>query len=70
MPGIAEAPKVLLSPRVPFDQGAGASWRRGRAVLVCGRFEGVDERVIEAHALEEIRSAISCFRAARSRPWR
>ena len=23
-------------------------------VLVCGRFEGVDERVIEAHALEEI----------------
>ena len=23
-------------------------------VLVCGRFEGVDERVIEAHALEEV----------------
>jgi tRNA (guanine37-N1)-methyltransferase len=23
-------------------------------LLVCGRFEGVDERVIEAHALEEV----------------
>ena len=32
-----------------------ARWPPGRAcVLVCGRFEGVDERVIEARALEEL----------------
>jgi tRNA (guanine37-N1)-methyltransferase len=56
MPGMAEAPKVLLSPRgAPFDQARGRRLAAGPGVvLICGRFEGVDERVIEAHALEEI----------------
>mgnify|MGYP001807854525 FL=1 len=55
-PGMAEVPKVLLSPRgAPFSQARGRELAAGPGVLmVCGRFEGVDERVIEAHALEEI----------------
>ena len=53
VPGV---PKVLLSPRgAPFSQARGRELAAGPGVLlVCGRFEGVDERVIEAHALEEI----------------
>lgn len=55
-PGMAGVPKVLLSPRgVPFSQARGRELAAGPGVLlVCGRFEGVDERVIEAQALEEI----------------
>ena len=52
-PGVS---KILLSPRgAPFTQARGRELAAGPGVLlVCGRFEGVDERVIEAHALEEI----------------
>src|SRR6266850_823728 len=52
-PGV---PKVLLSPRgAPFTQARGRALAAGPGVvLLCGRFEGVDERVIEAQALEEI----------------
>jgi len=52
-PGV---PKILLSPRgAPFTQARGRELAAGPGVLlVCGRFEGVDERVIEGHALEEI----------------
>jgi tRNA (guanine37-N1)-methyltransferase len=55
-PGMAGVPKVLLSPRGgPFSQARGRELAAGPGVLlVCGRFEGVDERVIEAQALEEI----------------
>ena len=55
-PGMAGVPKVLLSPRgAPFSQARGRELAAGPGVLlVCGRFEGVDERVIEAQALEEI----------------
>jgi tRNA (guanine37-N1)-methyltransferase len=49
-------PRLLLSPR-----GAALTQARARAlsagggvVLVCGRFEGVDERVIAARGLEEV----------------
>lgn len=53
VPGV---PKVLLSPRgAPFTQARARQLAAGPGVLlVCGRFEGVDERVIEAHALEEV----------------
>ena len=53
MPGV---PKVLLSPRgAPFSQARARQLAKGPGmVLVCGRFEGIDERVIEAHGLEEV----------------
>ena len=49
-------PRILLSPRGrPLTQARVRELAAGPgAVLVCGRFEGVDERVIEARALEEI----------------
>lgn len=49
-------PRILMSPR-----GAPLTQRRVRelaagpgALILCGRFEGVDQRLIEARALEEI----------------
>jgi tRNA (guanine37-N1)-methyltransferase len=49
-------PRILLSPRgAPLTQRRVESLAAGPGViLVCGRFEGVDERVIKARALEEI----------------
>jgi tRNA (guanine37-N1)-methyltransferase len=49
-------PRLLMSPRgVPLTQARVAALAKGQgAIVVCGRFEGVDERVIEARALEEI----------------
>ena len=49
-------PRLLLSPRgAPLDQGWVEELARGAGVvLVCGRFEGVDERVIEGRRLQEI----------------
>lgn len=51
-----ERPLILLSPRgARLTQARAHELSQGPgAVLVCGRFEGVDERVIEARALEEI----------------
>lgn len=51
-----EVPRVYLSPRGRrFDQEMAHRWAKaGGVVLVCGRFEGVDERVIEARGLEEV----------------
>lgn len=53
---LAGVPKILLSPRgAPFTQARARQLAAGPGVvLVCGRFEGVDERVIEAQALEEV----------------
>ena len=53
---LPEAPKLLMSPRgAPFSQARARRLAEGPGVLlVCGRFEGIDERVIEAHGLEEV----------------
>lgn len=49
-------PRLLMSPRGrPLTQAGVRSLSQGSGVvLVCGRFEGVDERVIAARALEEV----------------
>jgi len=49
-------PRLLLSPRgSPLTQARVEQLSRGAgALLVCGRFEGVDERVIVARELEEV----------------
>lgn len=49
-------PRLLMSPRGrPLTQARARELAAGPgAVIVCGRFEGVDERVIEARQLEEI----------------
>lgn len=51
-----DAPAIYLSPRGrPIDQARVAELAAGPGVVIlCGRFEGVDERVIEARGLEEI----------------
>jgi len=49
-------PRLFLSPRgAPLTQARVRDLAAGPgAVLLCGRFEGVDERVIEARALEPV----------------
>ncbi|HEY1542785.1 MAG TPA: tRNA (guanosine(37)-N1)-methyltransferase TrmD [Xanthobacteraceae bacterium] len=51
-----ERPRLLMSPRgAPLTQGRVATLAQGQGVvLLCGRFEGVDERVIAGRNLEEI----------------
>jgi tRNA (guanine37-N1)-methyltransferase len=51
-----ERPRILMSPRgKPLTQQRVRELAAGPgAIIVCGRFEGVDQRVIEARALEEI----------------
>ena len=51
-----DRPRLLMSPRgVPLSQARLEGWASGPGLLiVCGRFEGVDERVIEARGLEEV----------------
>lgn len=49
-------PRFLMSPRgTPLTQEKVRKIAEGEgAVIVCGRFEGVDQRVIEARELEEV----------------
>ncbi|HZY22979.1 MAG TPA: tRNA (guanosine(37)-N1)-methyltransferase TrmD [Beijerinckiaceae bacterium] len=49
-------PKLLMSPRgAPLTQARVRELARGPgAIVVCGRFEGVDERVIAGRGLEEV----------------
>jgi tRNA (guanine37-N1)-methyltransferase len=51
-----EAPRVYLSPRgTPLSQKRVRNLASGPGVILfCGRFEGLDERVIKARQLEEI----------------
>lgn len=51
-----EWPVVYMSPRGrKFDQTEARRWQQaGGVTILCGRFEGVDERVLEARDVEEI----------------
>ncbi|TCQ06787.1 tRNA (guanine37-N(1)-) methyltransferase [Rhizobium sp. PP-F2F-G36] len=51
-----ERPRLLMSPRGrPLSQARVRDIAAGPgAVIVCGRFEGVDQRIIDARALEEV----------------
>ena len=52
----ADRPRILMSPRGrPLTQARVRELAAGSGVIVvCGRFEGIDQRVIEARSLEEI----------------
>ncbi len=54
--GDQDAPRILLTPRGrPLNQRRVRELaEEPRVVLICGRYEGVDERVIEGRGLEEI----------------
>ncbi|THH35444.1 tRNA (guanosine(37)-N1)-methyltransferase TrmD [Aliishimia ponticola] len=49
-------PLVYLSPRgAPFTQAMARDWARSDGVtMLCGRFEGVDERVLEHYGVQEV----------------
>lgn len=49
-------PRLLLSPRgTPLNQSRIEALAAGSgAILICGRFEGIDERVIAGRGLEEV----------------
>ena len=55
-PDRARWPVIYLSPRGrPFDQAMARRFAACDGVtLLCGRFEGVDERVLEAYEIEEV----------------
>ncbi len=54
--GSAKRPLIYLSPRgEQLSQAMARDWAAGPGVILfCGRFEGLDERVIEARGLREI----------------
>ena len=49
-------PLVYLSPRgARFSQSKAAEWAQGSGItLICGRFEGLDQRVIDHFSIEEV----------------
>ncbi|WP_084657626.1 tRNA (guanosine(37)-N1)-methyltransferase TrmD [Natronohydrobacter thiooxidans] len=49
-------PLVCLSPRGrPFTQARARDWSRARGItMICGRFEGIDQRVIDHYGIEEV----------------
>ena len=54
--GGEDMPLIYLSPRgKPFTQGRARELAAGPgAIFLCGRFEGIDERVLEARNIEEV----------------
>lgn len=55
-PSRAEWPVVYLSPRgKPFTQATARRWASAKGLtMLCGRFEGVDQRVLDYHRVEEV----------------
>src|ERR1700756_839933 len=55
-PASGPRPRLILSPRgAPLTQAQARQWAAGPGlVIVCPRFEGVDERVIAARGLIEV----------------
>ena len=55
-PDRAAWPVAYLSPRgKPFDQAMARRWAAAEGItLLCGRFEGVDQRVLDHYAIEEV----------------
>lgn len=51
-----DRPRIYLSPRgAPFNQARAREWAAGPGlVMLAGRFEGLDQRVIDARGLEEV----------------
>jgi tRNA (guanine37-N1)-methyltransferase len=51
-----ERPRLLMSPRgTPLTQARVEALAKGPgALILCGRFEGIDQRLIEARAFEEV----------------
>ena len=51
-----QRPRLIMSPRgAPFTQARAREWAAGPGlVILCPRFEGVDERLIEARGLTEV----------------
>lgn len=56
VPDRGDWPVVYLSPRgTPFDQAKANRWARAQGItMLCGRFEGVDQRVLDYHQIEEV----------------
>ncbi|MDP3262618.1 MAG: tRNA (guanosine(37)-N1)-methyltransferase TrmD [Tabrizicola sp.] len=56
LPDRARWPVIYLSPRgKPFDQATARRLANADGItLLCGRFEGVDQRVLDHHRIEEI----------------
>lgn len=54
--GRADLPKLFLSPRGrPLTQAMAQSLSQGPGVtLICGRFEGLDQRVLDHHQITEV----------------
>ena len=52
----ARWPVVYLSPRGRrFDQAMARHWAAGDGItMICGRFEGIDQRVLDHYAVEEV----------------